>query len=68
MNFFDYKGEGEFGDQKDKDEIKINNTVDSDIKKSEKDMIKETTKELVTESEKDKSEEKDKVDISVHKI
>ena len=68
MSFFEYKGEGDFEDKKNKDEIKINNTVDSDIKKSEKDMIKETTRELVTESERDKSEEKDKVDMSAHKI
>ena len=58
MNSFDYKSrnEGDVTEQKDKDEIKINNTIDSEIKKSEKDTIKETTKELITESEREKKE------------
>ena len=69
-NLLDYKkgNEGDITNQKDKDEIKMNKTIDSEMKKSEKDTNKEVTKEFATESEQDKSEEKDKVNISIHKI
>ena len=70
MNFIEYKtgNDTDLISQKDKEENKMFKTEDSEMKKSEKDTIKETTKELVTESERDKSEERDKVNMSINKI
>ena len=70
MNFIEYKtgNDTDLISQKDKEENKMFKTEDSEMKKSEKDTIKETTKELVTESERDKSEERDKVNMSINRI
>ena len=70
MNFIEYKtgNDTDLISQKDKEENKMFKTEDSEMKKSEKDTIKETTKELVTESERDKSEERDKINMSINRI
>ena len=70
MNFIEYKtgNDTDLISQKDKEENKMFKTEDSEMKKSEKDTIKEATKELVTESERDKSEERDKVNMSINRI
>ena len=70
MNFIEYKtgNDTDLISQKDKEENRMFKTEDSEMKKSEKDTIKETTKELVTESERDKSEERDKVNMSINRI